>query len=72
MPPANPVAGWFPSPDYVDVVGIDVYPGPGSPFPAFMVPSTILVLRENNKHFCIGETGANRGSFVANKEPYLR
>lgn len=63
--------GWFPGPDYVDIVGMDVYPGPGATFASTYGDFYNTFAQGNNKHFCIGETGAARGGSVANKETWV-
>lgn len=63
--------GWFPGPDYVDIVGMDVYPESGATFASTYGEFYDAFAQGYNKHFCIGETGAYRGGSVANKEEWV-
>ena len=67
------IRGWFPGPDYVDIVGIDVYPAePGATFASAYGDFYDKFARAYNKHFCIGETGVRQGGSVAGKEEWVR
>lgn len=66
------LSGWFPGPDYVDIVGMDVYPEPGATFASTYGAFYDTYAQGYNKHFCIGETGASGGGSVANKEAWVK
>lgn len=68
---SEPVAGWWPGADYVDIVGMDVYPGAGATFASVYGTFYADYASTYNKHFCIGETGAANGGSVANKEAWV-
>ena len=61
---------WWPGANYVDIVGIDVYPASGSTFDSVYGSFYNTFAKGYNKHFAIGETGSNSGS-VSAKESWL-
>ncbi|KAF6241890.1 hypothetical protein HO173_000602 [Letharia columbiana] len=63
--------GWWPGADYVDIVGMDVYPNPGATFASAYGAFYDGFAQQYNKHFCIGETGAANGGSVADKEAWV-
>lgn len=65
------VEGWWPGADYVDIVGMDIYPDPGATFADTYGSFYDGFASTYNKHFCIGETGAANGGTVANKEEWV-
>ncbi|KAL9611135.1 MAG: hypothetical protein Q9167_004215 [Letrouitia subvulpina] len=69
---SEPIDGWWPGGNYVDIVGIDVYPDPGATFASAYGEFYNAYARGYNKHFCIGETGANQGGSVAAKEAWVK
>ncbi|KAL9036492.1 MAG: hypothetical protein Q9214_006108 [Letrouitia sp. 1 TL-2023] len=69
---SEPIDGWWPGANYVDIVGIDVYPDPGATFASAYGEFYDAYARRYNKHFCIGETGANHGGSVAAKEAWVK
>ena len=67
------IEGWFPGADYVDIVGIDVYPAePGATFASVYGDFYSAFAQRYNKHFCIGETGVYEGGSVAGKEDWIQ
>ena len=67
------VQGWFPGADYVDIVGIDIYPAePGATFASVYGDFYGAFAKGYNKHFCIGETGVEQGGSVADKENWVK
>ena len=66
----NNLQGWWPGANYVDIVGMDYYPNPGTTFSAAFDNFYNTFAVGYNKHFCLGETGSNSGS-VSAKESWL-
>lgn len=64
--------GWFPGPNYVDIVGIDIYPSPDTTFDNAYGDFYNTFAKGYNKHFCIGETGAANGGSVSDKEAWVK
>lgn len=65
------IQGWWPGANYVDIVGLDVYPGSGATFASAYGAFYNAFAKTYNKHFCIGETGAGNDA-VANKEAWVK
>ena len=68
--PSSALQQWFPGADYVDMIGIDVYPSAGSCFSSVYGDFYNAFLVKYDKHFAIGETGAGDSS-VSSKEAWL-
>ncbi|KAM0803710.1 heterokaryon incompatibility protein-domain-containing protein [Usnea florida] len=65
------IQGWWPGANYVDIVGLDVYPQPGATFASTYGPFYDAFATTYDKHFCIGETGAGNDA-VADKEAWVK
>lgn len=65
------IQGWWPGANYVDIVGLDVYPQPGATFASIYGPFYNAFAKTYNKHFCIGETGSGNDA-VADKEAWVK
>ena len=65
---------WFPGTDYIDIVGIDVYPAaePAPTFASVYGDFYDLFAKAYNKHFCIGETGVAHGGSIAAREEWVK
>lgn len=64
--------GWFPGANYVDIVGVDDYPGAGATFASAYGDFYNAFAKGYNKHFCIGETGVANGGSVSDKEAWVK
>ena len=62
---------WWPGANYVDIVGVDVYPEQGSTFASVYGNFYTGFATYYNKHFAIGETGSKEYT-VAAKEAWLK
>lgn len=63
--------GWWPGANYVDIVGMDVYPSPGGTFASAYGAFYNGFAKQYSKHFCIGETGVENGGSTADKEAWV-
>ena len=69
---SEPVDPWWPGPDYVDIVGVDAYPGDlAATFASTYGPFYDKYAKRYNKHFCIGETGFNTTN-IPGKEAWVK
>ena len=68
---SSDLQGWWPGPDYVDIVGIDWYPKDSTAtFASVYGDFYNAFAKQYNKHFCIGETGFDGGS-TSDKEAWV-
>lgn len=68
---SSDLTSWFPGADYVDIVGIDIYPKPYAKFEDTYGDFYNNFAKQYNKPFVIGETGAG-SSDVPTKEDWLK
>lgn len=63
--------GWWPGANYVDIVGMDYYPDPGSTFASAYSAFYDGFANKYSKPFCIGETGVKDGGTIADREAWV-
>ena len=68
--PSSNLNGWWPGANYVDIVGMDVYPSAGSSFEDVYGAFYSAFATRYNKHFAIGETGGANGGTGPPKEQW--
>jgi beta-mannanase len=68
---SSSLQAWWPKPETVDMVGIDIYVGPGATFANTYGDFYDAFAKKYNKPFVIGETGTKSGN-VADKESWVK
>lgn len=68
---SSDLQAWWPGADYVQLVGMDYYPDPGTSFSDAFHDFYSAFAAPNNLPFALGETGSNSGD-VSAKEDWLK